>query len=417
VMSRRYCLQSKLLVVSLFLFLAGCGNEFRPVAIPIIPPGGTPQALRHAIVLTDSSSGGNSTNIDVSGDTIFAVRDVGVEPVHAALTTNLARVFIANNDDTLSTYLTFSNQVAGPVTTITLPAGSNPRFVHTREVPNIYVALESHPSCTEGAVGVVSTTTLTVNNAICVGVDPVAMAQLPNLSKLYVVNKTSGTVTVINTADGSIATEIAVDSMPSAIDVSADGAFVYVANTGGNSVSAINATTDAVTRIMTGIGTSPNFLRFDSSRKRVYVTNEGQAGVPGSLSIIEADPDPAKIAEFHTAVEVSVGVSPRSVTALANNTKVYVANSGSDSVSVLDAATKTVTATIAVGDNPLSIQSSGDSAKVLVANQGAPGNSGSVSVIRTSDDAKILDIPLQLPAPPGGGQPVPVNPRFLLITN
>jgi YVTN family beta-propeller protein len=417
-MSRHYCLQPKLLVVSLVLFLAGCGNEFRPVAIPIIPPGGTPQALRHAIVLSDSSSGGNSTNIDVSGDTIFAVRDVGAEPVHAALTTNLARVFIANNDDTLSTYLTFSNQVAGPVTTITLPAGSNPRFVHTREVPNMYVALESHPSCTAGAVGIVSTTTLTVNNAICVGVDPVAMAQLPNLSKLYVANRNpggSGTVTVINTADGSIANSINVGDSPSSIDVSADGAFVYVANSGSNTVSAIDATTDAVTSIVTGIGIGPNFLVFDASRKRVYVTNQGS----NSLSIIEADrdPDPAKVAQFHTAVEVAVGNSPSSVTALANNTKVYVANSGANSVSVIDAATKTVTGTIAVGASPIFVRSSGDSAKVLVANQGAPGNSGSVSVIRTSDDAKILDIPLQLPAPPGGGQPVPVNPRFLLITN
>lgn len=407
-MSRRYSLQSKLLLASLVLLLAGCGNEFRPVAIPIIPPGGTPQALRHAIVLTDSSSGGNSTNIDVSGDTIFAVREVGAVPVHAALTTNLGRVLIANSDDTLSSYLTFSNQVAGPVTTITLPAGSNPRFVHTREVSNVYVALGSHPNCADGAVGVVSTGTLTVNSAICVGADPVAMAQLPNLSKLYVANRGSGTVTVINTADGSIADTITVGNSPSSIDVSADGAFVYVANTGSNSVSAINATTDVPTPITTGIGTSPNSLIFDSSRKRVYVTNQGS----NSLSIIEADRDPAKAAEFHTATEVAVGASPRSVTALVNNSKVYVANFGANSVTVIDAATKAVTTTIAVGASPISIQSSGDSSKVFVANSA----SSNVSVIRTSDDTKLMDISLQLPAPPGGSGPVSMNPRFMLIT-
>lgn len=362
--------------------------------------------MRHAVVLSDTSTGGSSTNIDVSGDTIFAIRELGATPVHAAFTTNLARVFVANSDDTLSTYLTFSNQVAGPVTTITLPAGSDPRFVHTREVPNAYVALGSHPNCGDGAVGVISTGTLTFSNAICVGTDPVAMAQLPNLSKLYVANRGSGTVTVINTADGSIANTITVGNSPSWIDVSANGSFVYVANTGSNSVSAINATTDTVTPVATGIGTSPNFLVFDSTRNRVYVTNQGS----NSLSIIEADP--AK-AEFHTATEVAVGSSPRSVTALANNSKVYVANFGSNSVTVIDAATKVVTSTVAVGTNPVSIQSSGDSSKVFVANSG----SSNVSVIRTGDDARIIDIGLQLPAPPGGSGPIPVNPRFLLITN
>lgn len=117
---------------------------------------------------------------------------------------------------------------------------------------------------------------------------------------------------------------------------------------------------------------------------------------------------------------ISRGSAPASVTALANNTKVYVANSGSNTVSVIDAATKTVTKTIDVGTTPISIDSSPDSAQVFVANQGTPATaSGNVSVIRTSDDTK-LNPDIALPPPPGApGPPAPapvVNPNFILVT-
>jgi YVTN family beta-propeller protein len=419
-MSQNHSLQPTRLWLAALLgaaLLAGCGNEFRPVAIPIIPPGGTPQLRKHVVVIGDSSNagsptGGVSTNIDVAGDSVFAVRPVGPNPVHAALAANQARTVIANSDDTLSTFVTFDVTPAAPIT-ITLPAGSAPRFVHTRDPNNAYVALHGSgfdPACgTNGAVAFVSMTSLTVSAIVCVGVGPVALAELPNGSKLYVANEGSGDVTVINTADRSIVATILVGNTPSSIDVSADGAFVYVANKGSNSVSAINATTDAVTPITTGIGVGPNFLRFDPSRKRVYVTNDA-----GSLSIIEADPDPAQAAAFHTAIDVPVGSSPVSVTALADKTKVYVANFGSNSVSVIDAATKTVTKTVDVGLEPVSIDSSPDSAQVFVANTGLAGTSGNVSVIRTSDDTKFIDVPLPPPSVAPAG--TIVNPKFLFVT-
>jgi YVTN family beta-propeller protein len=424
--ARRYYFPIKWLIgLVCALLLVGCGNEFRPVAIPIIPPGGTPQAQKQAVVLSDATSSGtaipgSATNINVSGDTLFAVRTTGTNPVHAGLVANQARVLIANQDNTLSTYLTFATLTLGTTTTITLPAGSDPRFVHSREASNAYVALHgADPACggANGSVGVISLTSLTLSRTICVGAGPIvgtgpiALAELPSTAKLYVANELSDNVTVINTADGSIAASIAVGTGPSWIDVSADGAFVYVANGGSNNVSVIDTASDTL-RQNVQAGAGPSFLRFDPSRKRVYVTNSG-AGA-NSITVIDADPASTT---FLNPTDVPVGVTPVSVTALANNTKVYVANSGSNTVSVIDAATNTVTKTIDVGTLPISIESSPDSAQVFVANHGTPTVSGNVSVIRTSDDTKLSD--LALPSPPGApaGPPPPVvNPNFLVVT-
>jgi YVTN family beta-propeller protein len=132
-----------------------------------------------------------------------------------------------------------------------------------------------------------------------------------------------------------------------------------------------------------------------------------------SISIIDADPSSATYL-LSPATAVAVGTAPRSVTALANGTKVYVANSTSNTVSVIDAATTVVTGTIAVGTTPISIDSSSDSAQVFVANQGAVDASGNVSVIRTSDDTKFIDIAMPAAADFPAG--TVVNPKFLLVT-
>jgi YVTN family beta-propeller protein len=290
----------------------------------------------------------------------------------------------------------------------------------------MYVALKGSsfdPTCgTKGAVGVIAIATLTLSSIICAGEQPVALAELPNGSKLYVVNQLSGNVTVINTADRSIATTIPnVGSSPSWIDVSADGSLVFVANSGTNTVTVIDAATDIAIKDVT-VGTSPTpsptFLRYDASHQRVYVTNS----VENSVSIIDAA-DPTSATYLTSVATVPVGTTPKSLTVLANGTKVYIANFGSNSVSVIDGATNTVTATITLGTptpvSPIFIDSSPDSAQVFVANQGTTDQSGNllpgnVSVIRTSDNTKLKDI--ALPAAPGSPAGTVVNPQFLLVT-
>ena len=77
---------------------------------------------------------------------------------------------------------------------------------------------------------------------------------------------------------------------------------------------------------------------------------------------------------------VPVGKCPMGVAVSPDGTKVYVANEGSNNVSVIDTATNTVTATVTVGKSPYGIAVTPDGTKVYVANSG------------NDDDPEILSL-------------------------
>jgi YVTN family beta-propeller protein len=83
-------------------------------------------------------------------------------------------------------------------------------------------------------------------------------------------------------------------------------------------------------------------------------------------------------------------------------TVAYIVNNNSNSVSVIDTASNTVTATIPVGTLPTGIAFSPDGAIAYVTNEG----DGTISVISTATNSVTATIPLT-------GQ---VNPRYLAIT-
>jgi len=377
-------LAAAVVVALLALIWLSCGNEFRPVASPIFPPGGDPQAQREAIAVNNAGGAtGSTTHIDVSGDTTVASHTVGQGPVHAATVSGSPIMFVANaGDDTLSAYVTFS--AGATPTTISLPIGSVPVFLNSTEVFRMYVANSGL-----NTVGVINTSTAQLTDTVPVGNNPVALAELPNRSKLYCANQNDGTVSVIDPVDKVVTATITVGAMPSFAVVNDTGAFVFVANYGDGTVSVIDTATDTVDPLSgtLTVGAAPNFLFFDKSLRRVYVTNSGG----NSVSIIRTDVDP----RANPPVTVPVGMSPLSVTALADGSRAYVANSGSANVSVINTSNNTVSKTIPVGTNPVSIASSSDSTKVYTANRG----SDTISIIRTSDDTVVVTAPTTAPQP------------------
>jgi YVTN family beta-propeller protein len=78
----------------------------------------------------------------------------------------------------------------------------------------------------------------------------------------------------------------------------------------------------------------------------------------------------------------------------------YITNGDSNSVSVIDTATNTVTATIAAGfSQPLGVAVTSDGSKVYVGNASSPF---SVSVIDTATNSVIAALPVPLSLPPIG---------------
>ncbi|MCI0353712.1 MAG: YncE family protein [Acidobacteria bacterium] len=403
----------------LFLSLAwtSCGEVFRPVARPTFPPGGDPGALDHAIILSDNGLlTGSTYHIDVSGDTNTVVQQVGIGPVHAGLLPNQGRVYIANRgSDTLTSYPPFTPGAA--TRTLSLPPGSLPVFVHTTEASNMYVANSG-----SNRVGVVSVASDVLVAEIPVGATPVALAQTQGGDKLYSINRGSGDVTVIATVDRSIIKTITGLATPVWAVLSSDGARLYVLNQGDSTVTVMETVTDTVLNTVTlPGGSAPTFMVFDPRLLRVYVANTGG----NSVSIINADRNSPNFLNVTTVpldvnlpVGVDSGLAPVSITPLADGSRAYVANRDSNHVSVINTLSNTVTKTINVGTTPLSIGSAPNSSRVYVANSG----SNNTSIIRTSDDTVLLN--LQAPksdfncVDPTSGPPTCArqSPQFIIVT-
>lgn len=391
--------------------MAGCGDTFRPVANPITQPGGDPAGLGNAIILSANGTGttpGTTSHINVSGDTVTAVHNVSANPVHAILVGS--EVIVANkNDGTLSLYPVTAAPDAS-IQTLTLPSAvpgvpdARPVFL-AADGSNIYVAQNGRNS-----VEVVLQATLSTAQEITTSISaPTAIVVLP--SKVYVANSGSGLVTIIDPAlaatdpVAAVKGTIPVGSSPAAMVASADNNCVYVANSGGGTVSVINAGNDTVAGTIT-VGATPKFLLFDKKLQRVYVANSGG----NTVSIINHAAD----CSASSSTPVTVHAGPQSITALADGSRAYVANSDG-TVSVILTSSNTVKIFPGPLDNisaggaatTVSIGSSIDSAKVFVANSG-----GTISVIRTSDDSRIL----QLTGPSGPNKlPGAPNPQFVLM--
>jgi YVTN family beta-propeller protein len=385
--------------VLICFFVAGCGETFRPVVTPIPQPGPDPQGAKNAIVLSQAASGGGvTTHLDVSADVNIGQARVGPNPVHAATIASGSRVAIANNmSDSLSIYAT-SNPASQSVVTVSLPVGARPSFLaNNAATGNMFITMSGL-----NAVGVVSVNSALFTNQINLDPTdvPVAIAVTPDGNKAYSANS-NGTVTAIDARALNVIARIPVGGSPNYVVSSADSAYVYVVN-GGGQVHVIKTSDNSLQNV--GVGSSPSFAFFDPRLLRVYVPNTGS----NNVSIINADPNAPG---FKSVVNVTVGTAPKFVTALADGSKAYVSNSGSANVSVINTLSNAVAPNpIAVGNNPTNIISSPDSTKVAVLNVG----SNSVSSIRVTDDTVAQTIPLPATVPQSGTPGIALTPVYMI---
>ena len=406
-------------LAALTIFLtSGCGNTFRPIAGPLPQPGGNPASLANAIVVSSSPSlsgpaAGDTLHLDVAGDTTAAIHTVGVNPIQAVLVG--ARTFVINQgDNTVTDYLTFGGPGTS-VTTTTL-SGSCPTFADSHDTSHLFVAMQnpSTGGCGVAGAGVVanvSPLSLTQSGTTAVGTDPESLAELANGSEVYVANKGSNNVTVINVVDGSVTQPaIAVGSSPSYVIASPDSACVYVANSGGNTVSVISTSAHTLASTIT-TASGPSFLKFDANLGRVYVANTLDGSVSVLLHNRSCVPTVLKTIP-------GIGLLPVAIAPLVNGTRIYVANSGDNTVTVVDASSLTVKSKIAVAGAPVSIAAASDSSRVYSANFTSSAGPGSVSIIATAND-QVLKTVTAPACNPAAGSNTPAcatqNPVFVTV--
>ena len=141
-----------------------------------------------------------------------------------------------------------------------------------------------------------------------------------------------------------------------------------VSATGGDSLSVVTTV---------GVGSTPWGVAVSPDGSRVYVANYGDS----SVSVINT-------ATNTVVTTVSVGSYPWDLAMSPDGSRVYVVNYYADSVSVIATATNAVVATVGVGSYPQAVAVSPDGSRVYVANYGGD----SVSVINTATNAVVATV-------------------------
>ena len=151
-------------------------------------------------------------------------------------------------------------------------------------------------------------------------------------------------MTKINTATNGVTTlAVSVGKGPSSVAVSADNKYAYVTNSTDNTVTVITLSYNA-TKTITGVGTSPTGVVVGGDK--VYVSSLG-----GTVSIISA-------ASNTVTGQVTVGAPVRSLALSADGTQLFAATR-SDTVVAIDVATATVVSTVTTDPTPDNGQHSG----------------------------------------------------------
>jgi YVTN family beta-propeller protein len=286
----------------------------------------------------------------------------GIDPVGIAIDAAAHTVYVANASGTVAVLDSRSCTAARPAGCKLHPAtvrvGVDPQFLALDAVSHtLYVA-----NTNSNTVSVVDTRTCNavlhadcrVRATVKVGPAPFAIAVNDVTHSIYVSDLGAPRVAVIDgrTCNGAVVTgcgrrpaTVAVGEIPGGIAVDPLTDTVYVSGQASNDVSVVDGRICSGTD-SSGCGRRPLHIKaglgargvaLDEQTRTLYVANSGD----NTVSVIDAATCNARVQSGcrRPAPAVPVGISPRRVAVDELTNTVYVTNAGSDSVSMLDGGT------------------------------------------------------------------------------
>ncbi len=250
----------------------------------------------------------------------------------------------------------------------------------------------------DGSLSTISTATLSVATTLCLGVNPTAFVQSPSTGYIYAINQGDNSVSVVSSDGSTLKGTITTTSSPvplgvNPVSIAANNqGWIFVVTQGAQGSPGTldviytgngNLTTIAATA---PLGMLPTQALFDPTRNRLYVSNGGD----GTVSVFDVSAINTTTPSIPLLATVAVGTNPVGVTALTSGSNFFVANQGSNTVSVVSQSSFSVLATVALpsGANPVYIASDPSAAKVYVADQGT----SETTIIQTSNNTITQNI-------------------------
>ena len=201
----------------------------------------------------------------------------------------------------------------------------------------------------------VSTSSLSIDQAIKVGLVPESLAVSPNGKYVVVANWCSFDVSVIDVAQGREVTRLPIGAYPSGVTVSPNSKMAYVSVMGSGVVTKVDLTTLKLDGNF-NIGPSPRHLVISPDGAYLYASLNDT----GEVSKV-------KVATEEVVGTQHTGTEARSLAISADGRSLYVINYGSDTVTKLRASDLSVLQTFSTGEPPVAISYDADTGNVWVA--------------------------------------------------
>jgi DNA-binding beta-propeller fold protein YncE len=360
----------------------GCGETYRPIAVPLPVTTGNPEGAETEVVL-NTTAGVSSvlTTIDVSGDTnagnkaLDNVVGSALENASGNVTGNMGSsiafdasrttVYTANTTTDSVTQVLLQTSTAGfaaNTTTILLDPGSHPigmsfeyfGATYTQDyVVNANTGASTAPrTCPvgTGSLAAISQASAELKATICLGTNPVFAWIYTDQSKVFVLDNTANLVDVVSASKYKVTNSIPVGVAPIKATQSTDGSYIFVLNSGGGgSISIIDGQTETVVATVATANALSSALPIDIAQdvqlNRIWVLQADgtvsifDASIPGALTLVKAVP---------TTTTVSPTAPPTNLAVMRDGTQAYVGVANTDQIVAIN-ATNFMTTPVTVG--------------------------------------------------------------------
>jgi len=333
----------------------GHTNSSQPgLIVGTYPVGVAVNPVTKKIYVTDEFSNTISV-ISGTSNTVESTITVGNFPYGVAINPFDSRVYVTNRG---------SN-------TVSVIDGSTNTKLHNITVQNSPVGIALNPSANwiyvtninSNTVSIIDGITDKVTANITVGKIPYGVAVNPITKKVYVTNIGSNTVSVIDGLKNKVTANITVGKNPVGIAVNPTTDTIFVTNYASNTVSVIDGLKNKVTANIT-VGKNPVGIAVNPTTNKAYVTNIES----NTVSVIDAitdkvigtitvNPSLGGSYKIHDPI-LSMPITAKfpliaslvAVNDLSN--MIYVTNTGSDTLSIIDGNIDSIVVKVSFNINP-----------------------------------------------------------------